>query len=203
MSRSQYFEEHPDVASDPLDVDVLLPDVCFTMTTDRGVFSRGSLDAGTRLLLSEQLPLPEFGNLLDLGCGSGAIAVTMAMHSPRATVWGVDVNERALALTAANAARAGATNVRACTPASVPTDIRFDTIWSNPPIRVGKAALHDLLSLWLARLTLPDGEAMLVVQKHLGSDSLATWLCDVGWPTERIRSRAGYRLLRVRHPTHA
>ena len=73
----------------------------------------------------------------------------------------------------------------------------FDLIWSNPAIRVGKAALHEMLRTWLDRLT-PDGRAVLVVQRHLGADSLAAWLNDEGWPTERLASRRGYRLLDVR-----
>jgi len=73
----------------------------------------------------------------------------------------------------------------------------FDTIWSNPPIRVGKAALHDLLGAWLPRLA-PAGEAWLVVQRHLGADSLAVWLADQGWgEVEKVASAKGFRVLRV------
>jgi 16S rRNA (guanine1207-N2)-methyltransferase len=140
--------------------------------------------------------LPPVGDLLDLGCGYGAIAVTMARRAPAATVWAVDVNRRAVALTAANATAAGCENVRAVEPGDVPDDLRFSIIWSNPPIRVGKAELHDLLSNWLGRLT-TDGRAVLVVQKHLGADSLARWLEEQGHPVTRLRSRIGYRLLQV------
>lgn len=110
-------------------------------------------------------------------------------------MWAVDVNERARALTAANADAAGLTNVRVCAPEELPEDLRFSTVWSNPPIRVGKAALHELLLRWLRRL---DGSAVLVVQRHLGSDSLARWLSEQGYGVERLLSRAGYRLLEVR-----
>jgi 16S rRNA (guanine1207-N2)-methyltransferase len=96
----------------------------------------------------------------------------------------------------ANAVRAGIANVRVCAPDEVPASVALDGIWSNPPIRVGKRALHDMLDLWLPRLV-PNGHAWLVVQKHLGSDSLARWLGGQGHPTARLGSRAGYRLLRV------
>jgi 16S rRNA G1207 methylase RsmC len=86
--------------------------------------------------------------------------------------------------------------VLACLPDDVPDDVQFDGIWSNPPIRVGKHALHDLLQRWLPRLA-PNAAATLVVHKHLGADSLAQWLQDEGWAAERQSSRAGYRLLRV------
>lgn len=191
---SHYFDEQPSVGSDVRTVDVALPDIAFTMETDRGVFSHGHVDTGTALLLREAPAPPEAGNLLDLGCGSGAIAIALALRSPAATVWAVDTNERARALTLRNSARAGADNVRVCAPHEVPADVRFDAIWSNPPIRIGKTALRELLAGWLGRLT-GDGTALLVVQKHLGADSMHRWLDGQGFSTIRRASRAGFRLL--------
>ncbi len=194
---SQYFDHEPIVASDPVTIDVSLPDTAFSLQTDRGVFSRGQLDAGTSLLLRSDPALVSVGDVLDLGCGAGPIALTMARRSPDATVWAVDVNERALALCRANATANRITNLRAVTPGAVPDEVSFGSIWSNPPIRIGKAALHGLLLRWLPRLT-PDGVATLVVQKHLGADSLQRWLTEQGFSAERIASKAGYRLLSVR-----
>ncbi len=191
---AHYFDEQPAVGSDIRSVDVALPDIAFTMETDRGVFSHGHVDTGTALLLREAPTPPASGNLLDLGCGSGVIALTLALRSPDATVWAVDTNERARSLTAGNARRAGADNVRVCAPHEVPADVEFDTIWSNPPIRIGKAALRELLSGWLGRLA-DGGTTVLVVQKHLGADSLHRWLDEQGFATERRASRAGFRLL--------
>ena len=191
---SHYFDEQPSVGSDVRTVDVALPDIAFTLETDHGVFSHGRVDTGTALLLREAPAPAPSGNLLDLGCGSGVITLTLALRSPAATVWALDTNERARALTTRNARRAGADNVRVCAPHEVPADVRFDTIWSNPPIRIGKAALRELLSGWLGRLT-DDGTAVLVVQKHLGADSLHRWLDDQGFATSRRASRAGFRLL--------
>jgi 16S rRNA (guanine1207-N2)-methyltransferase len=193
---SHYFDERPGVRSEIRTVDVTLGDVAFTMRTDRGVFSHGHLDAGTSLLVRASPPPAPTGDLLDLGCGSGAIALTLALRSPAATVWAVDVNERARGLTSHNAERNGLTNVVVADPDAVPADVRFATIWSNPPIRIGKAALHELLATWLGRLT-ADGRAVLVVQRHLGADSLQRWLEGVGHRTERLASRAGFRLLGV------
>ena len=192
---AHYFDEQPRVASDRRIVDVALPDLAFTMETDRGVFSHGQVDAGTALLLREAPAPASSGHLLDLGCGAGAIALTLALRAPETTVWAVDTNERAVALAEHNANRNQIDNIRAVAPSQVPPDISFATIWSNPPIRVGKTALHELLSGWLCRLA-AGGVAVLVVQKHLGADSLQRWLTDQGFPTERIASRAGFRLLR-------
>lgn len=192
---AHYFDQDPVSPSRTVVVDVALADVAFTMETDRGVFSHGHVDVGTAVLLrSAPRPASE-GALLDLGCGSGAIALTLAMRSPGATVWAIDVNQRALELTARNAERNRLTNVVVAAPDAVPDDVRFATIWSNPPVRIGKRALHELLVRWLARLD-DGGEAVLVVQKHLGADSLQHWLSEHGFPTERIASHAGFRLLR-------
>jgi 16S rRNA G1207 methylase RsmC len=191
---THYFDERPGVASDVDLVDVALPDVAFTMATDRGVFSHGHVDAGTGLLLREAPAPAAAGHLLDLGCGSGAIALTLALRAPSATVWAVDVNARALALTRANAERNRIANITVASPDDVPDDVSFSTIWSNPPIRIGKQALHRVLLRWLDRLD-EHGTATLVVQKHLGADSLHRWLTEQGFPTSRIASRAGFRLL--------
>jgi 16S rRNA (guanine1207-N2)-methyltransferase len=185
------------VPSRPSTVRLDLPDLSLTLRTDRGVFSGDRIDPGTRYLLTAAPAPPSAGHLADIGCGYGPIALTLATRSPGATVWAVDINERALELTRANAAAAGLTNVRVVTPEAVPDEVGLAALWSNPPVRVGKAALHDLLDRWLGRLH-SDGAALLVVQKHLGSDSLHRWLEARGWSVTRLGSRAGYRLLEVR-----
>lgn len=185
-----------------------LDDLDLELDTDRGVFSHGRLDTGTELLLRRGGE-PRVGpgdHVLDLGCGAGAIAVVLARRAPAATVWAVDVNERARALCQANAERLGCTGVRVVDPTEVPPWVRFTEIWSNPPIRIGKAALHELLDVWLTRLS-SDGRAVLVVQKHLGADSLATWLSGRGFDVRRLASSQGYRLMELQpwrihdHPT--
>jgi 16S rRNA (guanine1207-N2)-methyltransferase len=192
-----YFSSSPQVPSQPSSVTLALPDATVALASDRGVFAADRVDLGTLTLLRQTPPPPPEGNLLDLGCGYGPIACTLARRAPRATVWGVDVNERALALTRANAQALGLANVRAVTTEQIPSDVRFAGLWSNPPIKVGKPVLHDLLSTWLDRLQ-DDGCAWLVVNKHLGSDSLAAWLVGLGWRVDRMASKSGYRVLRVR-----
>jgi 16S rRNA (guanine1207-N2)-methyltransferase len=194
---SHYFDEEPTVASAPQRVELWLPDMQLVLVTDRGVFGYDRIDAGTKLLLLRAPPPAGSGALLDVGCGTGAIALTMAKRSPGATVWAVDVNARARDLCAANADANGLTNVRVAAPDEVPDDVLFATMWSNPPIRIGKPALHDLLARWLARLA-PTGEAVLVVHKHLGADSLQRWLnTELRLPTARLSSSSGYRILRT------
>lgn len=170
------------------------------LVTANGVFSPDRIDTGTQVLLGSVPAPPPGGNLLDLGCGWGPIALTLALESPHATVWAVDVNQRALDLVRANAEKMSIPNLNAVLPEDVPADIRFRTIWSNPPIRVGKNELHSLLGRWLPRLAL-DSDAWLVVQRNLGSDSLHRWL-QATFPDEltvvRAATNKGYRVLRAR-----
>jgi 16S rRNA (guanine1207-N2)-methyltransferase len=191
-----YFSPRPGAPHRPGLVRVVLPDVYLELATDAGVFSPGRLDPGTRLLLDESPPSPPAGDLLDLGCGYGPIACVLAKRSPGATVWAVDVNERALELCARNAAAAGLGNVRCVLAGDPSVPSRLAGIWSNPPVRIGKAALHDLLSAWLGRLA-DGGQAWLVAGRNLGADSLHRWLAEQGWAVRRRAARSGYRLLQV------
>lgn len=192
-----YFSERTDVPSRRSTVRLDLPDMSVELVTDRGVFSPTRVDPGTKLLLREVPDLPS-GAVLDLGCGYGPIATTMAIRRPGEPVWAVDTNQRARALCAENLRRLAPpdTPFHVVAPDEVPEDLRFAAIVSNPPIRIGKSALHSMLERWLGRLT-DGGEAWLVVSKNLGADSLAAWLSGLGFSVERTRSRSGYRILRV------
>lgn len=192
-----YFSPAPGAASDPREIDVLLDGVDLRLTSDTGVFSYGRLDNATRIFLESVPRPPSSGNLLDLGCGYGPIALTLATWSPGAQVYAVDINERACELTRRNAERAGLSNVRVATPRQLPDAVEFDAIYSNPPIRVGKKALHELLAHWLGRLAL-SGVCYLVIGKHLGADSVARWLTSQGFAVDRRSSRQSYRILEVR-----
>ncbi|MGO4256103.1 class I SAM-dependent methyltransferase [Marmoricola sp. RAF53] len=168
------------------------------LTTGSGVFAQGRLDIGTGVLLREQSPPESARRVLDLGCGYGVIGLAVAVAVPECVVTAVDVNERALLLANENAAAVGvADRFTASLPDQVDPDATYDEIWSNPPIRIGKEALHDLLLTWLPRLE-PDGRARLVVGKNLGSDSLAGWLTERGFPTAKVASAKGFRVLEVR-----
>lgn len=196
-----YFSASPGGELKPRTIQVELAGRSLTVTTAGGVFSPDRVDAGTGVLLGHVPVPPPGGNLLDLGCGWGPVSISLALESPRATVWAVDVNERALELVRRNAENLGITNINACTPADVPDDVRFMTIWSNPPIRVGKNELHDMLTHWLPRLE-SGCDAWLVVQRNLGSDSLHRWLQGAlpdDFAVLRAATHKGYRVLRVRH----
>jgi 16S rRNA G1207 methylase RsmC len=198
MTGEHYFTPVPSAPADRHEVVFEAGGRSFTLIAAAGVFSAHRLDPGTAVLL-RKAPLPgtRGGVFLDLGCGYGPIATVLATSSPAAQVYAVDVNERALGLVAENAARLGvADRVLPVTPDGVPDGVRFDEIWSNPPVRVGKAQLHETLLRWLPRLA-PGGAAWLVVGKNLGGDSLHAWLIDQGYPTVKHASQKGYRILQV------
>jgi len=200
MTNEHYFSGTPESELKLRSIQATIAGRAVDLTTANGVFSPERVDAGTRVLLSSVPAPPPGGNLLDLGCGWGPIALSLAADSPHATVWAVDVNERALDLVRRNADVMGLSNVNAVLPQDVPASLEFMTIWSNPPIRVGKNELHSMLQMWMPRLS-PGADAWLVVQKNLGSDSLHRWMDDEFASTltvTRAATNKGYRVLRVR-----
>ncbi|PWC03293.1 class I SAM-dependent methyltransferase [Agromyces badenianii] len=198
MASDHYFSSRPGGEATLRTITVTLAGRELSLATAGGVFSPEHLDTGTRILLDRTPAPPAGGDLLDLGCGWGPIAISLALRAPDATVWAVDVNERALDLVRRNTARLGITNVNAVLPEDVPAEVRFAGIWSNPPIRVGKAELHALLTRWLPRMH-DDASAWLVVAKHLGAESLQRWLDeDLGLEVDRAAQDKGFRVLEVR-----
>ncbi|WP_209561111.1 class I SAM-dependent methyltransferase [Frigoribacterium sp. PvP032] len=200
MASDHYFSPNPESELRRRTITATLAGRELTLTTASGVFSPERVDPGTAVLLAGAPQPPATGDLLDVGCGWGPITLSLALSSPDATVWAVDVNERVLDLVRENARAAGLVNVNAVTPDGVPDDVVFASIWSNPPIRVGKEVLHGLLETWLPRLQ-PGSDAWLVVQKNLGADSLQAWMnatmADVV-RVERSSTSKGYRVLRAR-----
>jgi 16S rRNA (guanine1207-N2)-methyltransferase len=203
VTADHYFSADPAAPEERSEIAFSVAGRDYRLTVANGVFSAGRLDPGTAVLLRKG-DLPDAGvtgTFLDLGCGYGPIACVLATESPRAVVHAVDVNSRARELTVLNAAALGlADRVRVAAPDDVPAGVTFDQIWSNPPTHVGKAELRALMERWLPRLA-PEGVAWLVINRHLGGDSLHAWLVEGGWVVERMASQRGFRVLRVGRKT--
>lgn len=201
---THYFSADPTVDFTPREIEVELAGEPRRLLTAGGVFSPEHLDQGTQTLLDAVAPLsilsdeegaPE-GAVLDIGCGWGPIALDTALRFPAREVWAIDVNARSRELTAMNAQRLGLENIRVAAPDEVSADLIFAEIRSNPPIRVGKQVLHEILRTWLPRLAI-GGAAYLVVAKHLGADSLQRWIGDTfpALDVERLARKKGFHVI--------
>lgn len=199
--QSHYFSASPEVRSERHQFTLPSPRGDLHVMTESGVFSQRGLDKGTAVLLDTMRrhpmpPPPDGSSLCDLGCGSGAIALTLATTFPTCTVYAVDVNERARQLCAQNASTNEISNIVVVAPEQIDEHFHFARIWSNPPIRIGKTELHTLLETWLARLEL-TGRADIVVSKNLGADSLSHWIESLGYAVTRVASSKGFRVLDI------
>lgn len=198
MPQEHYFSASPDSPSTLREITYQVADREFAVQAASGTFSASKLDPGTSILLSKFDEFPDSGNVLDLGCGWGPISLAIATFSPETTLWALDVNARSMELASKNAQKLGLSNIKIVTAEQVPQDLMFDAIWSNPPIRIGKAALHEVLRTWLPRLE-SGGRAMLVVQKQLGADSLLSWI-QTEFPeltASRFSTDKGFRVLEI------
>ena len=201
MPQEHYFRSEPTTKKIETEISFEVAGARFDMTAASGTFSSTKLDPGTKVLLSHTGLFPQNGNVLDLGCGWGPIGIVIASLFPETKVHAVDINERSVEQAQANADRIGVSNFKVHLAENLPVTMKFGAIWSNPPIRIGKVALHELLKNYLPRLE-DGGKAYLVVQKNLGADSLQRWLADQ-FPDHRV-SRVGtaktFRVIEIASP---
>lgn len=198
MPQEHYFSEQPDSVAKAHEIQFDAAGHHFSAKSESGTFSVQKLDRGTEILLRLSDHFPTSGDVLDIGCGWGPISLSIAKSRPETRLWALDVNQRSLRLTGENAKRNGLNNITPVIASEIPSDLYFSGIWSNPPIRVGKAVLHDLMKTWLRRL-MPGASAYLVVQKQLGAASFEKWLATEfdQMNVDRPYQDKGYRVIRV------
>lgn len=199
MSHEHYFSADPSAPAKLTEVEIEVGGQVLKLSASSGTFSSERLDPGTRVLLGLWELFPTDGIVLDLGCGWGPIGLSIAKLQPGTEVIGVDVNQRSVELANANAKRNGLANFSACLDKDLDANLEIDHIWSNPPIRIGKENLHDLLRNYMSRLK-PTGDAYLVVQKQLGAESLQRWIAQQ-WPERevtKVENSKGFRVIRIR-----
>ena len=195
----QYYTRTPSSDSKPAECAFSFRGKMLRFTTDAGVFSRGELDAGTRLLL-DALPDALEGKILDLGCGWGPIGVSVKSAWPDTDVTLADVNLRALSWAEKNAARNG---VRvACLESDGFSALEgriFDAVITNPPIRAGKQVIYRLFREAFDHLS-PGGSLFLVIRKQQGAESCIRYLEGFFASVEKLDRSAGFWVLQARKP---
>lgn len=164
--------------------------------TDAGVFSRGRIDFGTKLLIESFLIDSIQGSFLDLGCGYGPIGITLAKTYPDRKVVLTDINERAIALTKKNAVENNVTNVEILQSDgfSKLTNQKFAAIITNPPIRAGKKVIYSLFEKSKEHLQ-PNGTLWIVIQKKQGAPSAIKYLESIYREVEIVQRKKGYFII--------
>ena len=191
----QYFTREPESASRPRECAFSFRGRELRFTTDAGVFSRGELDEGTRLLL-ETLPERMSGRLLDLGCGWGPVGAALGKRYPALEIVMTDVNRRATALARRNLAANGVRAEVVEGDGFEAVEGRFDAVITNPPIRAGKVVIYGLFDAARARLV-PGGALYVVIRKQQGAPSALNHLRETYASAEVIEREAGYWVLRA------
>ncbi len=167
---SHYFENDNNLVSEIKPFNIYINGTSFTFNTDNGVFSKGELDFGTSLLIKNVLKLKVSGDILDLGCGYGAIGIILSKLTD-SNITMSDVNRRALHLTKMNAKKNNVSVNIIESDGYENINNTFDYVISNPPIRVGKKILYKLLLDTKSHLK-ENGKLIIVVRKEQGALSL-------------------------------
>ena len=167
---SHYFLNDNNLVSDIKPFNISINGNSFTFNTDNGVFSKGELDFGTNLLIKNVLKLNVTGDILDLGCGYGAIGIILSKVT-NSNVTMSDINKRALHLTKMNAKKNNVSITTIESDGYLNINNKFDYVISNPPIRVGKKILYKLLIDTKEHLK-ENGKLIIVVRKEQGALSL-------------------------------
>lgn len=194
MDDQQYFAVSPQAESKPVTFEITFAGQAFRFISDAGVFSKGELDKGTHLLLSA-LPQGLEGDVLDLGCGWGAVGTITGKLNKAAHVTMIDINERAVKLAAANAANNGVRAKALQSDGLRNVTGRFDHILLNPPIRAGKKTVYRLFDESAAALS-PKGALYVVMRKQQGAESGMRYLQTLFAEVTIIARSAGYRVFK-------
>ena len=191
-----YYTRDPQSASRPAECEFTYRGIDLTFQTDAGVFSRGEVDTGTRLLL-EALPENLGGEILDLGCGWGVIGISIARKWPEARVTMADINTRALDLSRENAKRNRAEVVCAESDGMAAFEGKtFDAVVTNPPIRAGKQVIYKMFAD-AARSLAPEGALYLVIRKQQGAESCIRYLQTLYASVEKLDRSGGFWVLKA------
>lgn len=191
----QYFENNPDLASEPFEFTYYFKKNLLTFKSDNGVFSKRGVDFGSSLLL-QNVQLNENDNVLDVGCGVGIIGITLAKSNPTVNVDMVDVNLRAINLAKDNCKSNQVSNTSVFeSNAYTNVNKKYDCIVTNPPIRAGKKVVYDIILGSYDYLN-DDGVMYCVIQKKQGAESSIKALKTIYKEVEVIDKDNGYFIIK-------
>lgn len=193
-----YYSKDPKVKSQPKEWSTELRGKMLRFQTDAGVFSKGEVDFGSRLLL-ESFVMPDLeGAVLDVGCGYGPIGLSIAASFPERNIHMIDVNERALALCKHNAHQNNIENttIYSSDALSAVQEEGFAAILTNPPIRAGKETIFSFYKDSFPKLR-SGGELWVVIQKKQGAPSTINYLRELYGSVETVVKKKGYFILRA------
>lgn len=194
MPEQQYFASQPQAQSDARPFTLTWQGREYRFLTDAGVFSKGELDFGTKVLLGA-LPDPGDGQLLDLGCGWGAVGVLMGALYPAAHITMTDINQRAVALARENARANGVSATVVAGDGLEQAPGPWDVIALNPPIRAGKQVVYRLFAQCAAALT-PGGALYVVIRRQQGADSAKQYLRTLFDQVDTVARKGGFHVFR-------
>ena len=200
MATNHYFSPKPSVKPNYGLIRVNLRNRHFEFLTASGVFSKKRIDLGTRLLI-ESMVLPESGNVLDLGCGYGAVGILAAASYPLVHVYMVDVNARAMRLARENVRRNRVENVvlRGGFLYEPVKDMEFDVILSNPPVSAGLKVVLPIIEQAPVHLA-SGGSLQMVVRSKIGGRRLSGVMEEAFGQVEVLARQSGYRVLLSKKP---
>lgn len=189
---SQYFENDDSIKSSPRSIEYDIFNHHFSLKTDLGVFSKNGIDEGTYAFLKVLIPLQLKGRILDVGCGYGALGLTLASFIPSSDFVLVDVNDRALNLASENIKRLNLRNVT-CLRSDIYQNVegQFDSIVINPPIRAGKKVIYQMFSGAYDYLV-DGGSLFIVIRKSHGAFSARDYIESVFGNCTLLKRDKGY-----------
>ncbi|HIU40339.1 MAG TPA: class I SAM-dependent methyltransferase [Candidatus Aphodocola excrementigallinarum] len=190
---AHYFTNDENLKSEIRKVSVVIHSIGYYFYTDNGVFSKNKLDAGTELLLNTfKYTYPQEKTFLDIGCGCGAIGIYASLLG--FTVDMSDVNKRAIHLSKMSIKEQNLNANVFLSDAYENIDKKYDYIVSNPPIRVGKKKLYEIIMYAKDHLK-ENGELWIVVRKKQGADSLVKDMKEVYKLVEVVLKKKGYYII--------
>ncbi|AIQ49582.1 16S rRNA methyltransferase [Paenibacillus sp. FSL R7-0273] len=192
-----YYSQQPDARHDRRTINTVLRGKNLRFTSDAGVFSKGDIDHGSRVLI-EAMEIAEGAAVLDVGCGYGPIGISAALLAPKGHVTMIDINSRAVELARENAVNNGVKNVtvKESDVLSAVQGQKFDVILTNPPIRAGKAVVHHIFEQAFEHLN-EGGTLWIVIQKKQGAPSAAAKLESLFTDVEEVGKDKGYRIIKA------